>query len=95
MHTSPWAPAFHPPRAVTAPTRHSGATPEWHHFPYTPARTDCGINSENIFYVTAMRFSKKRIPKQFFHVIVWITDKYMQCDFQKLIPEKSYDVTEM
>ena len=31
-----------------------------------------------------MSFSKKIIPKQFFHVILWITNEYVICDFREI-----------
>ena len=49
-----------------------------------------------LFHVTEMRFSKKIILKQFFHVILWITNEYVIYQFQgKLIPENDFLVTEV
>ena len=32
---------------------------------------------KTLFYVIEMRFSKQIIPKQIFHVILWITNEYV------------------
>ena len=49
-----------------------------------------------IFHVAEMRFSEKIIPKQYFHVILRITNEYVKCNFwEKLITEKYFDVTQM
>ena len=45
---------------------------------YTPTGNYGEINlKQKYFYVTEMRFSKKSIPKLFFHVILWITNEYV------------------
>ena len=35
-----------------------------------------------------MRFSEKTIPKQFFHVILWITNEDVQCNFREINSRK-------
>ena len=51
---------------------------------YTPTRNYYEINSENIIHVTETRFSMKIIPKQFFHVILWITNEYVICNIREI-----------
>ena len=41
-----------------------------------------------LFHVTEMRFTKKIIPKTLFHVILWITNEYVICNFQEINPRK-------
>ena len=45
---------------------------------------------KTFFCVTAMRFSKKIIPKQFFHVILWITNAHVMCNFWEMNSPKIY-----
>ena len=44
------------------------------------------ITPKTLFHATEMRFPKKRIPKHIFHVILWITNEYMICDFRENSP---------
>ena len=39
---------------------------------------------KTVFCVAEMRFSKKIIPKQFCHVILWITNEYVWCNFWEI-----------
>ena len=50
---------------------------------------------KTIFHVTEMRSFKKMIPKQFFHVILRITNEYVICDFREINSRKYFLVTEM
>ena len=50
---------------------------------------------KTLFHVTEMRFSKKLIPKQCFHVILWVANEYVICNFREINSRKILLVTEM
>ena len=50
---------------------------------------------KTLFHVTEMKSSKKIILKQFFHVILWITNEYVICNFREINSRKLFLVTEM
>ena len=46
------------------------------------------IIQKTIFYVTETRFRRKIIPRQSLHVIFWITNEYVKCNFGEINSRK-------